>query len=181
MSFKTVICPKCNASQIEFIKPDEIVTCNSCKKAFSPFKSVDTKPIEPSNIRKQSTADKLVASIQLITKLLETYLEDSEHPTAKDHAIKVIKLEMPKLLAIITDSLKIDRHDLSTAFQTSIKYSPLSEEPQRLDIVLTYLYFGLRHLERMTSFGLFDDRNHEVFAQSLVTKHGIAIDKIVNS
>jgi hypothetical protein len=183
VSFQTVKCPECGFSQIEYINPDQPVKCNGCKTQFSPFKPVvakPAKPIKPPVKQQPSTGERLNTSIRLITKQLGIYLNDGSFISAKEAALRSIKLEMPVLLTTITDSVKKDRYDLSTAFETPLDHTALSEAPQRLDLVLSFLYTGLQHLERMENLGLFDDHNHQVFAQSLITKHRITIDKIIN-
>jgi NAD-dependent SIR2 family protein deacetylase len=180
MSFQTVKCPHCGSTQIEFASPTANVKCESCKQRFKPFASLAPPPIKKVVKKQLSTANDMIECVQVITKQLETYLENSALPSEKGNALERIKLEMTTLFKAIMESIKFDQTDLSIAFATLLKFSPLSTEPQRLELVLAYLYTALQHMDNITEVGLFADRNHKVFAQSMITKHTATIDKIIN-
>ncbi len=185
MSIQKVKCPNCGTTYTAYIDAKTVINCTVCKGTFNPFDNESSTPSpqaterKPESTKYQSQADKIIASVQSISKLLADCLKEKWLSAGEERLLTQIKAELKKLFNIICQTMDSPQ-GLKPALATVFTFPDLSSRPQTLELILTYFYGGMFQLQDKSVRMLFEDYGHQMIANELVEKNKAKVAQLIS-
>jgi len=185
--FQTVKCPQCGKSSIEYPDAKLKVTCAGCNTKFKPFahlkataisdaasKPMATKPIAPSH------ADQIFEQVKNVIVQFDKCQKTEAWTKEEEQILNILKAELSVLYTIIRERLVKGVSTLKADLNTPFTFSPLSDRPQKLGVILAFLYITVTILGEQSSKMMFDETEHWIFSHDTIELYKPELSKLVN-
>lgn len=67
------------------------------------------------------------------------------------------------------------------AFQQSFRYPPLFDQPQTIEIIISYMYGVLKSIQQKSCYVFFTDFNHAMYVEQLLNANKYKIQRIIDA
>jgi len=88
---------------------------------------------------------------------------------------------MPVLFEKIIRYYEQDEQAHIKAFQLSFKYPQLFDQPQTLEIIISYMYGVLKSIQQKSFYVFFNDFNHAMYVEQLLNANQHKIQRMIAS
>lgn len=185
--FQTVKCPQCGKSSIEYPDAKLSVTCAGCHTKFKPFAHLKaTTTLEPTSKSKAtksvtpSHADQIFEQIKNVIVQFDKCQKTEGWTKEEEQILNILKAELSVLYTIIRERLVIGVPTLKADLNTAFTFSQLSDRPQKLGVILAFLYITVTILGEQSSKMMFDETEHWIFSHDTIELYKSELSKLVN-